>query len=66
MQLEIDPDVKAVASFMQQSIAADRLVSVATALGGLAPALWGQYDRSPVQALSLCHSSIAGRDPHTR
>ena len=58
MILDIDPDVKAVAAFMQEQIPADRLVSVAIAIEGLAPALWGQYDRSQVQALSLCAEPI--------
>lgn len=65
MNLEIDPDVKAVAAFMQANIAADRLVSVASAVEGLAPALWGQYDRAEVQALSLCYDPISS-GPHKR
>jgi hypothetical protein len=52
-QLEIDPDVKAVASFMQEQLTADRLVAVAEALAGLAPVLWGHFQRSEVRALSL-------------
>jgi hypothetical protein len=41
MNLEIDPDVKAVAEFMQSNVAADRLERVADAIGKLAPLLWG-------------------------
>lgn len=53
MNLEIDQDVKAVAEFMQSNVAAARLVGVATAIGRLAPILWGRYSADDVHALAL-------------
>ena len=53
MTFEIDDDVKAVAEFMQQNIAAGRLVGVATAIGRLAPILWGRFSADDVQAVVL-------------
>jgi hypothetical protein len=55
MELIIDPDVKAVAEFMQSSVQACRLVSVAQAVAKLAPILWDIYDAEAVRALSLEH-----------
>jgi hypothetical protein len=53
MQLQTDPDVLAVVEFMQGRLTGDRLVPVAEALAGIAPALWGHFERSQVRALSL-------------
>ncbi len=55
MELTIDPDVKSVAEFMQSSLPAARLVSVAHAISSLAPILWGRYDAESVDALYLAH-----------
>lgn len=53
MQLQFDPDVQAVAEFMQRNIEAARLVSVAAAVAALAPILWGRYAAEPVVPLAL-------------
>jgi hypothetical protein len=53
MEVMIDPDVKAVAEFMQSNIEARKLVGVAESLRAIGPILWGQYDRHPVQAMEL-------------
>ena len=66
MQLQIDPDVKEVAAFMQAHLTADRLVSVSEALAGLAPALWGHLGRSEVRALSLVGDPISPSAPRKR
>ncbi|MGA9795827.1 MAG: hypothetical protein WBQ17_09865 [Rhizomicrobium sp.] len=55
MNFLIDPDVKAVAIFMQENIAAGRLVSVAEGVGELAPLLWGRYAPERIDVLSLAH-----------
>lgn len=65
MNLEIDADVKAVAEFMQANIAASRLVGVATAIGRLAPILWGRYSADDVQALSLAHEQCRSTENAT-
>lgn len=44
MRLELDPDVQAVAEFMQASMPASKLVAVAQAMGALAPVLWGKFE----------------------
>jgi hypothetical protein len=66
MEIAIDSDVKAVLEFMQETLAADRLVSVAEALFRLAPLLWGQYPSHAVQALQLKATAISADDPQTR
>jgi hypothetical protein len=53
MQIAADPDLLAVAEFMQSRLTADRLVPVAHALAGIAPALWGHLPSTEVRALSL-------------
>jgi len=53
MNLEIDPDVKVVAEFMQSNMSAAKLVGVATAIGRLAPILWGRFGTEEIQALVL-------------
>lgn len=60
MRLHADPDVQAVAEFMQRNIPAARLVGVATGLGMIAPALWGQHDPSPVIPLTLQPTIMSG------
>jgi hypothetical protein len=63
MELEIDPDVKAAAEFMQANFAATKLIPVAEALSALAPILWGRYGREVVTPLSLTASPFAPGAP---
>ena len=58
MKIEIDPDVKAVAEFMQSKIEARKLVGVAESLRAIAPIIWGHHDQSRVVAIKLCGSPI--------
>lgn len=53
MDFVIDSDVQAVAEFMQQRIAATRLVSVADGIAKVAPLLWGRYTPEDIQVLDL-------------
>ena len=53
MDLEIDPDVKAVAEFMQANMTASHLVAVAQGVADLAPLLWGRYGKEDVSILLL-------------
>ena len=65
-ELAIDQDVKRVLEFMQTSMSADRLVSVAAGVHALAPILWGHYGSTEIAALRLVHPPISAHDPHTR
>jgi hypothetical protein len=58
MEIEIDPDTKAVAGFMQSNIAASRLVGVAEGIARLAPLLWGRYAPEKVETLALAHRQV--------
>ena len=51
--VEMDESLAAVASFMQATLPAAKLVSVAEALRALAPLLWGSYDREEIRPLAL-------------
>jgi hypothetical protein len=53
MEIVIDPDVKAVAEFMQSRIEARKLVGVAESLRAIAPILWGHYDSDRVIGIEL-------------
>jgi hypothetical protein len=53
MNLEIDPDVKMVAEFMQEKIAASRLKGTAEGLAAIATLLWGRYEPEDIQVLQL-------------
>lgn len=66
MDLNIDPDVKSVAEFMQSNFAAARLIGIADGVARLAPILWGQYRAEEVSALWLQSSPISSYDPHTQ
>ena len=67
MDIEIDPDVKAVAAFMQGNMAASKLVAVAASIGRLAPILWGHHASEQRDWLVLSHLPITSDDdPHTR
>lgn len=43
MRLKLQADIQDVAEFMQRTIPAARLVSVAAGLHAIAPLLWGHY-----------------------
>ena len=58
MEVMIDPDVKAVAEFMQGKIEAHKLVGVAESLQAIAPILWGRYKRTPVNGIELLSEPI--------
>jgi hypothetical protein len=66
MQVEMDPDLQAVASFMQERFASDRLAPIADELFRLAPLLWGHFDRSEVRPLALVPPPISGCDQPRR
>jgi hypothetical protein len=53
MNIEINPEVKAVMEYMQQILPAARLVPVADAVQKIAPILWGHYPTEEVRALEL-------------
>jgi len=53
MEVVIDPDVKAVAEFMQSRIETRKLVGVAESLRAVAPILWGHYDHVPVRGIEI-------------
>jgi hypothetical protein len=53
MELVIDPDVKAVAEFMQSKIEARKLIGVAESLRAVAPIIWAHYDQIPVRGIEL-------------
>jgi len=53
MDLILDSDVRAVAEFMHQNMAAARLVAIARGIAALAPLLWGHYEAEEVSVLRL-------------
>lgn len=53
MALTADADLQAVAEFMQANIAGEKLVPIARAMAGIAPALWGHVPEAEVRALSF-------------
>lgn len=66
MKLDIDPDVLAVVSFMQERLSTDRLVSTAKGIAALAPLLWGQYRSEELRVLRLVAPPISGCGQPTR
>jgi hypothetical protein len=66
MDLHIDPDLKAVAEFMQGHVPASKLVHIAQNLSALAPLLWGAYQTEQVTALCLRLSAISRDGPRTQ
>jgi hypothetical protein len=52
-QLSIDDDVRLVLEFMQDNIAAAKLLGVAETTAKLARLLWGQYAQEPLSPVSL-------------
>ena len=53
MNFEVDPDIQAVAEFMQRSLPASRLVGVAAGMHALAPLLWGRHLAEEVIPVAL-------------
>ncbi len=66
MEFVIDEDVKAVAEFMQNQIAASRLVAVANAMAKLAPLFWGKYQPDELDIIRLVPPPISGCDQRTQ
>ena len=67
MELTIDPDVKSVAEFMQGSMPAAKLISVASAVAALAPSLWGHFEAEEIVSLRLMPSPLSEpRAEHTQ
>jgi hypothetical protein len=64
MNITIDDDVRAVVEFMQSSIPAARLCSVADGLHALAPLLWGHVAREEVKTIALVASPISPDGRH--
>ena len=56
-ELKMDADVAAVVHYMQTTLPATKLVSVAQAVSDLAPLLWRRYDQEAVLPLELLASS---------
>lgn len=53
MEIKVDSDVQSVLEFMQQHIAASKLLTVAEVLPKMARLLWPEYPQEPCSALSL-------------
>jgi hypothetical protein len=67
MHLEVDKDVKHVLEFMQNSMPATKLLSVAKAIAELAPVLWGRFEAESIFALRLVSPAPnAARVEHTQ
>lgn len=58
--VSLDPDVQAVASFMQETIPAPKLAGVARSLAALSGLLWGHLQQEEFRALSLCGAPLIG------
>lgn len=65
MDITIDPNVKAVAEFMQERLPAAQLVAVANAIAAIAPLLWGEYQADRISPLRLANPPILADGPHT-
>jgi len=66
MHLEMDADLQAIAGFMQERFAADRLAPLADELFRIAPLLWGHFDRAEVRPIALVPPPILGCDQPTQ
>lgn len=53
MSVTIDPDVEKAATILQAEFEAGKLMSIAQALGSLAPALWGRYPKVEIAPFVL-------------
>jgi hypothetical protein len=56
----IDDDAKAVLSFMQRNISADKLVAVSKFISQIAPCLWSHYPIADVIPMNLQLPPIGG------
>ena len=65
-QLEFDPDLIAIAVYMQQYLPASRLVPIAKGLAAIAPLLWGEYESEVIHPFRLVHRPISLDDPRTQ
>lgn len=54
----IDPDLQAVAEFMQHTLPAGKLVTIAENLPQVARLLWSKFPQEPVVGASLTESAI--------
>lgn len=57
--LVVDDDVRSVAEFMEATMPASRLASVAKGLAALAPLLWGHFCAEEVRAIALVSAPIS-------
>lgn len=64
-RVEIDPDLHAVAEWMQANIPAARLVAIAGYLNALAPVLWGRYQTEDSNIDPLRLAGILISEPRT-
>lgn len=53
MNLQIDPDVKAVLEFMQARIEASKLIPVARAVESISAVLWRDHMQTPIALMTL-------------
>ncbi len=63
MELQIDGDLKAVAEFMQNTIPASKLLSVAEDLPKMGRLLWARYPQEPSLGLMLSEPMITSDSP---
>lgn len=63
MELALDPDVQAVAEFMQKSLTAAKLISVADVMPNVARLLWSQYPQEPCVGLKLSEAGVSCDSP---
>ena len=63
MYLSIDRDLKNVLDFMQATISAAKLASVAHGIADISPALWGRLQATPLGLATLVSNPPAVRKP---
>ena len=66
MNLIIDPNIQAVAEYMQNTLSTNCLVAVSQGLAKLAPLLWGHYETEDVSVLRVEHRPISDRPLNTQ
>jgi hypothetical protein len=59
MELMIDSHVAAVLSFMQSNVQASKLAAVANSIHDLARIVWGHFDQSETELVSLAGAPIS-------
>lgn len=64
--IEANGEIEVLAAFMAANIPTSRLVSVARAIGEIAPLLWGHYSAEEVAALRLVAPPILPADDSHR